>query len=101
MEGAVVEDPVVRVLEQVRNAHKRSLASIEECMQLPQGTYRHISRGRRPLPDFQGDLVLWIQTFENCVDASVDERKLILKCLSATIMEQFSRLLDDIKRHNR
>lgn len=96
-----MQDPIVRVLEQVRNAHQRSLSSVEECMQLPQGTYRHISRGRRSLPDFQNDLVLWIQTFENCVDASVEERKLILKYLSAAIVQQFALLLDDIKRHNR
>jgi transcriptional regulator with XRE-family HTH domain len=85
-------------LKRVREAHNVTQARVEECMGLPLDTYRHIERGRRPLPDLRHDLALWIQSFENCVDASAEERKQILTELSRSILEQFQWLLEDIER---
>lgn len=95
-----MQDPLVRVLEQVRTAHQLSQASIEDCMNLPQGAYRHIARGRRPLPDYRHGLTSWVRDFEDCVDATVEERQAILRHLSEPILEHFAILLDDINRHN-
>jgi transcriptional regulator with XRE-family HTH domain len=91
-----MSDPLVRLLKRVRKAHKATQAYVEECMNLPQDTYRHIERGRRALPDLRHDLVDWVQRFENCVDASKEERQEILEELSRFILEQFQRLLRDI-----
>jgi transcriptional regulator with XRE-family HTH domain len=92
-----MSDPLVRLLKRVREAHKVSQAYVDECMDLPENTYRHIERGRRPLPDFRHDLADWVQRFENCVGASKEERRAILQELSRSIVEQFERLLRDIE----
>lgn len=92
-----MSDPLVRLLKQVRRDHRQSQGNVEECMELPEGTYRHIERGRRSLPDFRNGLVSWIQRFENCVDASTEERRQILDVLSRAILKQFEALLWDIE----
>jgi transcriptional regulator with XRE-family HTH domain len=93
-----VSDPLVRHLKRVREAHHMTQAQVEECMELPEGTYRHIERGRRSLPDFRDSLVHWVQKFENCVGASTKERRQILEELSRAILEQFAVLLRDIEQ---
>lgn len=92
-----MSEPLVRLLKRVRESHGVKLARLEECMHLPQGTYRHIERGRRRLPDFRQDLVPWIQSFENCVGATPEERKAILEKLSRQILDQFDVLLRDVQ----
>ena len=90
-------DPLVRLLRRVRKKHKKSQASVEECMDLPVGTYRHIERGRRSLPDFRQNLVDWVRKFEECVEATREERREILDELSRSILDQFQRLLQDLE----
>lgn len=92
-----MSDQLVRRLKLVRKSHGVSQAQLEECMHLPQGTYRHIERGRRPLPDFRQNLVPWVQSFENCVGASTEERKAILEDLSHIVLDQLGILLQDIQ----
>jgi len=93
-------DPLVDLLKSIRTAHGISQEAIEECMQVPEGTYRHIERGRRNLPDYRSGLTTWIRQFENCVQASTKERAQILELLSHEIVKQFSDLLDDLKRND-
>jgi len=95
-----VSDPLVRLLKRVRKAHNVTQAYVEECMQLPPDTYRHIERGRRALPDLRHDLVDWVQRFENCINASKEERREILEELSRSILDQFRRLLRDIEENS-
>jgi transcriptional regulator with XRE-family HTH domain len=92
-----VSHPLVRTLKQVRNAHNVSQEQLNDCMLLPKNTYRHIERGRRQLPDLQHKLAEWVQTFEDCVHATTEERQLILKTLSAYILELLYPLLPDGK----
>ncbi len=93
-----MSDPLVRLLKRVREAHRVSQASVEECMGLAQGTYRHIEIGRRPLPDYRHDLPNWIYEFENCVGATPEERREILDLMSRQILKQFDVLLRDLER---
>jgi DNA-binding XRE family transcriptional regulator len=97
--SSLVSDPLVHLLKRVRKAHKLSQANVEKCMELAQGAYRHIERGRRKLPDFQHDLVAWVRTFENCVGASREERQQILKEMSHHILEQLEVLLRDLEQN--
>jgi transcriptional regulator with XRE-family HTH domain len=93
-------DPLVGLLKEIRLAHNVSQKKLEACMHVPEGTYRHIESGRRKLPDYRDDLARWILMFENCVDASPDERRRILDEMSHKIIEQFSHLLDHLQRQN-
>lgn len=92
-----MSDPLVRLLKRVREAHNLSQTRVEVCMGLPPGSYRHIERGRRKLPDFKHDLVIWVRNFENCVGASKEERQQILSEMSRSILEQFAALLSDLE----
>lgn len=93
-----MSDPLVDILKRVREVHEVSQAWIEECMGLAEGTYRHIERGRRPLPDFRNGLVDWVRGFQDCVEASVEERQEIHSEMSRVMVEQLARLLEDIER---
>ena len=91
-------DPLVPLLRKVRVAHGKSQAQVEECMGLPPDTYRHIEKGRRPLPDYRHDLVDWILKFLDCTDATREEREEIVKVLSDEILRKFERFLRDRER---
>ena len=92
-----MSDPLVRHLKRVREAHHMSQSQVEECMKLAHGSYRHIERGRRPLPDFRQGLVTWMREFQSCVEASDAEREQILLELSRSILEQLAGLMDDLR----
>jgi hypothetical protein len=96
-----MSDSLVSLLEQTRKAHRKSQAQVEVCMELPQDTYRHIEHGRRPLPDIRNGLTDWMLKFEECIQASTEEREKILQELSRVTLEQFERLLKDIERRKR
>jgi transcriptional regulator with XRE-family HTH domain len=93
-----VSEPLIGLLKRVRLAHHLSQESLEECMGLPHGTYRHLERGRRDLPDMRHGLVAWVQMFEACVEATTEERVTILHVLSRSILGQFAALLQDIEQ---
>jgi transcriptional regulator with XRE-family HTH domain len=93
-----MHDPLVVLLKKVRTAHHFSQAAVAGCMGIATDAYRHIERGRRPLPDFRNHLVTWVRNFEDCVQASVEERKQILTLLADQILKDFSILLDDLNQ---
>ena len=64
-------------------------------MQLPKNTYRLIETGHRKSPDLRQDLAKWVEKFEDCVEATPDERKRILDALVAYIFELLYPLLPD------
>lgn len=93
-----MNDPLVVLLKRVRERHGLSQAYVEEKMNLPHGTYRHIEHGRRQLPDIRGGLAQWIEDFENAVGASKAERVEILNELARVILDQFRHLLRDLDK---
>lgn len=101
-----MSDPLLRLLKQVREAHQVSQERVDECMDKPAGTYRHIEVGRRRLPDVFGDrdgrddLVSWVFKFEDCVNATLEERRKVLETLSRGVVNSFALLLHDIERRS-
>ena len=96
-----MSEPLMRLLKQVREAHGKSQAALERCMRLPHGTYRHIERGRRNPPVLGNGLVEWVHAFENCVEATTEERVTIANVLSRSVLGQFAVLLQDIEQRKR
>jgi len=90
-----MRDPLVVQFKKIREAHKKTQSEIESCMKIPLDSYRHIERGRRPLPDFRTGLKQWVKDFVRCVEATDDERKQIHYLLSEQIVLQYSFLIED------
>ncbi len=95
-----MRDPLLGIMQVIREAHNVTQGQVEDCMILARGTYRHIEKGRRPLPDARSGLAKWIQGFCNCVGATPEEREHVMKELSRNILQEFSILLEDL-RHAR
>jgi transcriptional regulator with XRE-family HTH domain len=93
-----VREPLVVLLKRVRTAHKFSQAAAAGCMGITTDAYRHIERGRRPLPDFRHHLAAWVRRFEECVHASAEERRQILTLLADQILKELSILLEDLNQ---
>jgi transcriptional regulator with XRE-family HTH domain len=81
-------------MKTIREAHGMSQIQVAVCMGIAEDTYRHIEKGRRPLPDIrQGEFARWMGSFLNCVLATDDERKHVTELTSRMILEELSRLL--------
>jgi transcriptional regulator with XRE-family HTH domain len=93
-----VRDPLLDLMQVIREQHNLTQGDVAKCMGISNGTYRHIEKGRRPLPDIRRGLVSWIRRFEECVQATRDERETILELLSRVVLQEFSTLLDDAQR---
>lgn len=93
-----MREPLVVLLKNIRTAHKCSQAAVADCMGIATDAYRHIERGRRPLPDFRHHLVAWVRDFEECVQASIEERKQLLTLLTDQVLRDFSILIDDLNQ---
>ena len=96
-----MSEPLMRFLKQVRVTHGMSQAALERCMDLPHGTYRHVEKGRRPMPVLENRLAEWVHTFEDCVGATTEERMTIANMLSRSILDQLAVLLQDIEQRKR
>ncbi len=92
-----MSDPLLRLLRKVRENHRISQDKIARCLSVTKDTYRHMEKGRRPLPDFRDGLTTWIKRFEDCVGASEQERIQIFRLLERYIVQEFSILVDDLR----
>jgi transcriptional regulator with XRE-family HTH domain len=88
-----MRDPIIQVIREVREANHKSQQDIADCMGVAKDHFRHIEAGRRPLPDLQHGLTLWVRSFEECAQASAEERQRIYDILWRQVVEQFSDLL--------
>ncbi len=78
----------------IREARGMSQLEVAVCMGIAEDTYRHIEKGRRPLPDIrQGEFARWMAAFLHCVRATDDEREHVSELASRMILEELSRLL--------
>src|SRR5262249_31577672 len=59
---SVRRDRLVRLMREIREAHGISQQEIANRMEMARDHYRHIEAGRRPVPDLQRGLTLWIQS---------------------------------------
>jgi hypothetical protein len=96
-----VSEPLMGILKRIRVAHGMSQSALEECMDLPHDTYRHVENGRRALPDMKHGLGAWVQAFEACVGPTTEEHETIVHVLSRSILDQLAVLLQDIEQRKR
>src|SRR5262245_45739796 len=68
-----MSDPLVQFLKALREEHGQTQSQVAGCVGLAAGSYRHIERGRRPLPDFRHGLVEWVKRFLACVQGTPEE----------------------------
>jgi transcriptional regulator with XRE-family HTH domain len=91
-----MSDPVLALMKAIREAHGMTQLQVAMEMGIAEGTYRHIEKGRRPLPDIRnGVLGKWMRSFLDAVNATADERQYMKEVVSRQILHELSDLLDD------
>jgi transcriptional regulator with XRE-family HTH domain len=89
-------DPLLALMKRIREAHGMSQVQVAACMGIAEDTYRHIEKGRRPLPTIrQGALARWMRSFLDCVNATPNEQRRVKELTSRVILEELSYLLED------
>ena len=89
-----MDDPLPALMKTIREAHHMSQLQVAVCMGIAEDTYRHIEKGRRPLPDIRhGEFTRWMASFLDCVNATDEERAHVSELVSRVIVEELSRLL--------
>jgi DNA-binding XRE family transcriptional regulator len=89
-----MDDPLLALMKAIREAHGMSQVQVALGMGIAEDTYRHIEKGRRPLPDIrQGEFARWMASFLDCVRATDEEWAHLSELASRVILEELSRLL--------
>jgi transcriptional regulator with XRE-family HTH domain len=89
-----MDDPLLALMKTIREAHGMSQLQVAVGMHIAEDTYRHIEKGRRPLPDIrQGEFARWMASFLDSVEATDEERAHLSELASRVILEELSRLL--------
>lgn len=89
-----MDDPLLALMKTIRESHRMSQIQVAACMSIAEDTYRHIEKGRRPLPDIRtGEFARWMASFLDCVSATDEERTHLSELASRVILEELSRLL--------
>lgn len=88
-------DPLLDKMKVMRLRQHMSQRQVAGCMGIATGSYRHIEKGRRSLPDVRHGLVKWMRQFQNCVNASPEERRELMNLLANVVLYEFSLMLDD------
>jgi DNA-binding XRE family transcriptional regulator len=90
-----MRDPLLALMKTIREAHNRSQLDVAVCMGIAEDTYRHIEKGRRPLPHIQRGFGHWIRSFLICVGATPDEKARLKELAWRLFLEEWGRDLDD------
>jgi DNA-binding XRE family transcriptional regulator len=89
-----MDDPILKLMKAIREAHKRTQIQIAACMSINEDTYRHMEKGTRPLPDIRRGFSHWIRRFLECADATPKERLRMKELASRLFVEELSHILD-------
>jgi hypothetical protein len=84
----------VYLLRHVRRRHNRTLAEIEDGMELPLGTLKQIEQGYRPLPGSE-EIGRWMQQWMRCVGVTEAERMQLEDMLMRMVLGQLDETLAD------
>jgi transcriptional regulator with XRE-family HTH domain len=88
-------DPLLALIKTIREAHGMSQLQVAAAMGIAEDTYRHIEKGRRPLPDIrQGEFARWMRAFLDAVGASDEERAHLAELAARVVLEEMSHILD-------
>jgi transcriptional regulator with XRE-family HTH domain len=90
-----MSDPLLALMKAIREAHGMSQLQVAMAMGIAEDTYRHIEKGRRPLPDIrQGEFTRWMRMFLDAVRATDEERAHLTELAARVVLEEVSRILD-------
>ena len=89
-----MDDPILALMQTIRREHGRTQIQIATCMAIDEDTYRHIEKGRRPLPDIRRGFSRWIRAFLDCAGATPNERVDMTELASRVFLEELSHILD-------
>jgi transcriptional regulator with XRE-family HTH domain len=91
-----MDDPIPRLMKAIREAHGMSQVQVAIAMGIAEDTYRHIEKGRRPLPAIrQGEFTRWMRLFLDAVGATDEERTHLTELASRVVLEEVSHILDE------
>jgi DNA-binding XRE family transcriptional regulator len=90
-----MSDPLLALMKAIRQAHRMSQVQVAACMSIAEDTYRHIEKGRRPLPRIQRGFGRWIRSFLTCVGATPDEESRLRELAWRLFLQEWSHDLDD------
>jgi transcriptional regulator with XRE-family HTH domain len=94
-----MDDPIPRLMKVIREAHGMSQVQVAIAMGIAEDTYRHIEKGRRPLPDIrQGEFTRWMRLFLDAVRATDEERTHLTELAARVVVEEVSHILDKRRR---
>src|SRR5215468_4193447 len=95
MRGVSMGDPLLALMKTIREAHGMSQVQVAIAMGIAEDTYRHIEKGRRPLPDIrQGEFTRWMRLFLDAVRVTDVERAHLTELAARVVLEEVSRILD-------
>ena len=90
-----MDDPILKLMKAIRETHGMSQLQVAAAMGVAEDTYRHIEKGRRPLPDIrQGEFTRWMRLFLDAVGASDEERTHLTELAARVVLEEVSHILD-------
>jgi transcriptional regulator with XRE-family HTH domain len=90
-----MDDPLLKLMKSLRTSHQRTQIQIAACMHIAEDTYRHIEKGRRPLPGYRRGFGRWIRSFLDCVGATPEEERRLKELAWRTFLEEWSHDLDE------
>lgn len=89
-----MDDPLPALMKTIREAHGMPQLHVAMGMGIAEDTYRHIEKGRRPLPDIrQGEFARWMRLFLDTVGATDEERAHLSELAARVVLEELSHLL--------
>jgi DNA-binding XRE family transcriptional regulator len=89
-----MDDPILELMKTIREDHERTQIQIAACMDIAEDTYRHIEKGRRPLPDIRRGFSRWIREFLECAGATPEERVRMRELAARLFVEELSHIMD-------
>jgi DNA-binding XRE family transcriptional regulator len=90
-----MDDPILALMKRIRESHHMSQVQLAACMGIAEDTYRHVEKGRRPLPGIRHGFGRWIRSFLDCVRATEDEQTDLKELAWRLFVEEWSHDLDE------
>ncbi len=87
---------LVNLLKTIRDRSGLSQKALAGCMGIGEDTYRHVEKGKRPIPGSLAQRVEWLRNFARCAGASREESAALAKLAAKEVLDAFGGWLDDV-----